>query len=101
MIEGASQVNRTFHDNAHELHGVTVVVDSCGLNAYIGRCHDVTDDEVVLLDADDLASTPRDMSKRAWIKRAAKVGVFGRQSVLRVPRTEVASITPLGQIDPD
>ncbi len=101
MVESTFQVKRTFHDNAHELHGVTVVVDSCGLNAYIGRCHEVTDDEVVLLDADDLASTSRDMSKQAWIKRAARIGVFGRQPVLRVPRTKVASITPLGQIDPD
>ena len=42
----------TFHEDKHELHGITVVVDTVGDEIYIGRCDDMNEQGVLLLDVD-------------------------------------------------
>ena len=42
----------TFHEHTHELHGITVVVDTDGPEIYVGRCHDMDERRVILHDVD-------------------------------------------------
>lgn len=85
----------TFHHGKGDLHGITVVVDTPGATAYVGRCDTVTDDGVFLLDVDIYEAKPGDPSKEAWIQRAAKVGIWKKLDQLFVPRAEIASIQRL------
>ena len=47
---------RTFreHEHKHDLHGITVVVETDGAELWIGRCDDVVEAEIV--DEGDQAS---------------------------------------------
>ncbi|HET9766844.1 MAG TPA: hypothetical protein VFS60_08350 [Thermoanaerobaculia bacterium] len=97
----------TFHNDKGELHGITVVVDTDGPEVFVGRCHEVTAAGVVLLDVDvhsaeagegDDAAFDQSASKAAWVRRAARFGVWGRHRHLVVPRDRVASIRRLGDV---
>ena len=91
----------TFHDNLGPLHGMTVVVDTNGPRVVIGRCHEVTEEKVILHDADIHEDGADGVSKAEYIARAAKVGTWVRHSHLSVPLTEVESIQLLGEIAAD
>ena len=91
----------TFHQDKGELHGITVVVDTDGPEVFVGRCHEVTPAEVVLLDVDVHRADPADpgaATKDEWVRRAARFGVWGRHRHLVVPRERVASIRRLGDV---
>lgn len=88
----------TFHDNLGELHGITVAVETVGDEAYVGRCHEANDQHVLLLDVDMHRAGEGGLSKAQWFQRAARWGVFGKQKVVKLPREQVTTITPLGQI---
>ena len=89
----------TFHDNLGELHGITVAVETTGRMAYVGRCHEANDQKVILLDVDEHADGDDGLSRADYFKRAAKWGVFKRHDHLILPRDQVASVTPLGEIE--
>ena len=86
----------TFHQNKHELHGITVVVDTVGPTVYIGRCDDIDDQHVYLLDVDEHAEGDDGKSKDDYVRRAVQFGVWKKHARLRVAREEVASVRPLG-----
>jgi len=93
----------TFHNDKGELHGITVVVDTDGPEVFVGRCHEVTPVGVVLLDVDVHsaeagAGDDQRASKDAWVRRAARFGVWGRHRHLVVPSERVASICRLGDV---
>ena len=88
----------TFHDGLSELHGITVVVDTTGPAVFVGRCHDLEADRIILLDADQHADGDRGISKDAFVRRAAEVGVWGRHARVAIPVAEIASIRRLGEI---
>ena len=88
----------TFHQDKSELHGITVVVDTSGDAVYVGRCDDMDQTQVILLDADVHRSDGGDVSKQEWIERAAQFGVWKKFDRLVIPRSEVTSIRPLGDI---
>jgi hypothetical protein len=88
----------TFHDGMSELHGITVVVDTKGPHVYVGRCHDVEADRVILLDVDRHADGEGGVSKEEFVRRAARVGVWGREARTAIPTSEIASIRRLGEI---
>ncbi|HXT22635.1 MAG TPA: hypothetical protein VN923_17935 [Thermoanaerobaculia bacterium] len=87
----------TFHQDKGELHGITVVVDTDGPEVFVGRCHEVTDQGVVLLDV-DVHSAEGGAGKDEWVRRAARFGVWPRHRHLVVPRERVASIRRLGDV---
>jgi len=87
----------TFHDDLGELHGMTVVVDTPGTKVYIGRCHEMTDEQVILEDADEHDEAPSGPTKTEYIQKAAKVGVWSKHRRLVVPMSEVASVKRLGE----
>ncbi len=90
----------TFHDNLGELHGITVVVDTDGPNVYVGRCHEATDQVVVLHDVDQHADGADGKSKAEYLKQAAKWGVFAKHKHLVIDRAKagVVSVVPLNQM---
>ena len=87
----------TFHDGLGELHGMTVVVDTPGPKVYIGRCHEMTPDGILLLDVDAHEDGADDRSKSDFISRAAKVGVWSKHKRLVVPKAEIASVRRLAE----
>jgi hypothetical protein len=89
----------TFHQGKGELHGITVVVDTDGPEVFVGRCHEVTADGVLLLDADLHRAEGDSASKDAWVRRAARFGVWARHAHLLVPRARVASIRRLADVE--
>jgi len=86
----------TFHQNKHVLHGTTIVVDTNGPEVYVGRCDDIDDDEIILLDADVHRDGEDGKSKQQYIDRAAQVGVWKRFDRIAVRRSAATLIRPLG-----
>jgi hypothetical protein len=91
----------TFHDDMGELHGITVVVDTNGSMVYIGRCHEMDDERIVLLDLDEHEDGQDGDSKQEYIRRAARVGVWKKRNRLVIPWARVASVQRLGEISPE
>jgi hypothetical protein len=88
----------TFHDNLGDLHGITVVVQTTGPTVYVGRCHEANDEKVVILDADEHVEGRDEPTREHYLQRAARWGVFKKHDHLVLPREQVESITPLGQL---
>jgi len=88
----------TFHDHKGELHGITVAVDTAGPEIWVGRCDEVTDAGVILLDADVHRDGDGGRSKAEWLERASLYGVWKTVDRVVVPREAVASIRRLGEI---
>jgi hypothetical protein len=88
----------TFHHDKGELHGITVVVDTDGPEVFVGRCHEVRPEGVVLLDADLHRAEPGKATKEEWVRRAAEYGVWAKHRHLVVPSERVASIRRLGEL---
>ncbi|MGH9379774.1 MAG: hypothetical protein ACRD2Z_04065 [Thermoanaerobaculia bacterium] len=90
-------MRRTFHQNRHALHGITVVVDTQGPELYIGRCDDMDEREIVLLDVDVHREGGGAPSKAEYVARAAQMGVWKKHDRLALPLTEVREVRPLGE----
>jgi hypothetical protein len=91
----------TFHSGKGELHGVTVVVDTKGPHVYIGRCWEMNDQRIVLVDVDEHEDGRDGRSKLDFIRRAAKVGVWKKHDRFVLSLGSVESVTPLGAIPTD
>jgi hypothetical protein len=83
------------HENRSELHGITVIVDTDGPEIYVGRCDDVLDGEVILMDADVHREDDGGLSKSAYLKRAAQYGVWKKLARIAIPRDRVLSVRRL------
>lgn len=88
----------TFHHDKHQLHGITVVVDTNGPRVYVGRCDDMDDTGIILLDCDQHDDGADGKSKIDWLTRAAKFGVFPKQRKLVVAASEIATVRRLADI---
>lgn len=86
----------TFHDGKHELHGTTVVVDTTGDEIFIGRCDDIDEREVILLDVDVHRAGDGGRSKEDYVQRAALVGVWKKYDRVVIANDKVASVRRLG-----
>ena len=91
----------TFHNNKGELHGISVVVDMLGPTIYVGRCDEVTDQQVVLLDAAEHQDGREGCSKKEFVRRTARFGIPKMQARIVLPRAEVASVRRLGEVAVD
>jgi len=87
-----------FHQDKHELHGITVVVDTRGAEIYVGRCDDMNEEVVILLDGDTHRDGAEAPSKDEYVERAARFGVWKSFDRLVVPLRDVTSIRRLGEI---
>lgn len=88
----------TFHHDKSELHGITVVVDTSGPEIYVGRCDDMDDERVILLDVDVHRDGEDGKSKDEYVTRAARFGVWARHARLVLDRRDVTSVRRLGEI---
>jgi len=88
----------TFHQNKSELHGITVVVDTDGPEVFIGRCDDMDDEKVILLDVDVHRDGDDGRSKEDYVQKAAQFGIWKKHDRLVVSRDQVTSVRRLGEI---
>ncbi len=88
----------TFHHDTHELHGITVVVDTDGPEVFVGRCDDMDEEEVILLDVDVHRDGDDGRSKEEYVRRAAQFGVWKKHDQLVVDRGRVTSVRRLGDV---
>jgi hypothetical protein len=88
----------TFHDGRHELHGITVVVDTVGDEIFVGRCDDLDDREIRLVGVDVHREGEKGRSKQDYLLRAARFGIWERFPRVVIPRHRVASVRPLGDL---
>ncbi len=79
------------HRNRHDLHGITVVVDTAE-RLYVGRLDTADDREIVLKDVGwhEDAGT-----REEYLARTAKFGVKRREGVVTVPTASVQRCVPL------
>ena len=91
----------TFHQDKGELHGITVVVDTTGPKVYVGRCEVELPDRVVLNDADVHEDGAGGKTKADFIRFAAQFGFWKKFDHVAVPRTEIASVKRLGEVQAD
>jgi hypothetical protein len=89
----------TFHQNKGELHGITVVVETSGEETFVGRCDEVTDSGVILLDADVHTEGEGKPSRAQYLATAAQVGVWKKFDRIVVPLERVAKIHRLGELE--
>jgi hypothetical protein len=89
----------TFHQGKGDLHGITVVVELQDDRVYVGRCWEMNDREVVLLDADEHSDGEDGQSKREFIRRAAEVGVWKKHDRVVLPVASVTSVERLGDVE--
>lgn len=88
----------TFHQNKHELHGITCVIDTDGAEVYVGRVDDLDDDKVILHDVDVHREGDGGKTKEEYVEKAAQLGVFKKHDRLVVPQARVTSIRRLGDL---
>ena len=88
----------TFHDDLGPLHGITVVVDTNGPRVVVGRCHEARDDSVILVGAAVHEEGEGGLTKAEYVAKIARLGFFEKHPRLAVPRADVTSIQPLGEI---
>lgn len=88
----------TFHQNKSELHGITVVVDTGGPEIFVGRCDDMDEARVILLDVDVHRDGDGGRSKDEYVQRAAQFGVWKKHNHLVIDRRRVTSVRRLGEI---
>ena len=86
----------TFHDDKHELHGITVVVDTVGDEILIGRCDDLDERGVLLLDVDVHRDGDDGRSKADYVERASQFGVWKKYDRMFVSAEKVSSVRRLG-----
>jgi len=88
----------TFHHDRSELHGITVVVDTTGPLVYVGRCDDMDDRAVILLDVDVHEDGAGGSSKEEFVRRTARFGPWKKHDRVVIPRSEVTSVRRLGEL---
>jgi len=91
---------RTFahHEHKHELHGITVVVETDGSELWIGRCDDIVEAGVVLRDADVHRDGESERPRAEWLERASRVGVFPHHRQVLIESARVRSVRRLAEI---
>lgn len=87
-----------FHSGHHQLHGITVVLETTGVETYVGRFDSQDEHGVHLIGVSIFAPGPGTRSKEEFLAQIAKFGVKVDRPHLVVPSGIVAGITPLGEI---
>ena len=89
-----------FHPGHHELHGITVVIETHGSRTYVGRFDSEDQEGLHLLDAGVHEAEAGASSRDEYVRRSAKFGVRAEHKHLIVPAHEVARISRLGEMPP-
>lgn len=87
-----------FHQDKGELHGITVVVDTVNDEIYIGRCDEMTEEQILLHDVDVHRQGENGRSKEEYVERAARFGIWKKFDRLAIPAEAIASVRRLGDL---
>lgn len=87
-----------FHPGHDALHGITVVLETTGSRTCIGR-FDKRDAAGVHLLQVGIHEAGAGISREDYIRRADEFGITVDRPHLVVPETDVARITPLGDMN--
>jgi hypothetical protein len=86
-------VSHVFHPGHHELHGITVVLETHGRETFVGRFDSEDERGVRML---DVGVHEGDGSTREeYIRRSLKFGIRADRKQVVVPKDAVARITRL------
>jgi len=88
----------TFHHDKGELHGITVLVDTHGPEIWVGRCDTMTEEGIVLLDADKHQEGDNGESKDAFIQKVARQGHWSRIAHVVIPSDQIHRVKRLGEV---
>lgn len=88
-------MSHVFHPGHHELHGVTVVLETHGPEIFVGRFDSEDDDGIRMLDV-GIYDAGAGLTKEEYIRRSMKFGIRTDRKQLVVPKDAVARITKLG-----
>jgi hypothetical protein len=86
-------VSHVFHPGHHELHGVTVVLETHGRETFVGRFDSEDEDGVRMLDVG--VHEGDGAAKDEYIRRSLKFGIRADRKQVVVPKAAVARITRL------
>lgn len=86
------------HPDHHELHGITIAVDTDGPELFVGRCHDVDGLQVYLVDVAVHEAKDGGPTKRDWLQQVARFGPFPQLARLALPLARVTWMQKLGDI---
>lgn len=89
----------TFHHGKSDLHGMTVVVETAGSELYVGRCDDMDEERIVLMDADLFRDGEGEESRREYLERASRFGVWKKFDRLAIPRRRAIAVRLLSEIE--
>lgn len=84
-----------FHPGHHDLHGITVVVDTVGPRTFIGRFDRIEDGRIQLLNV--APHDPAAGSRDEFVRRSHKFGVPAALGHLALPESDVTAILPLSE----
>ena len=87
-----------FHPGHHELHGVTVLLETYAGLSYIGRFDSEDQTGARLLDVAVHDAKGSDLSKEEFVRRTLKFGVRVDRKHAVVPRAEIARVGPLSDV---
>jgi len=88
---------RPLHTDRHELHGVTVVLDTRGDATYVGRFDSHDEHGVHLFDVG--VFDPATGTREAYLRRSVQFGIRVDRPELTVATSDVARVIPLGQLE--
>ncbi len=86
----------TFHDGRGDLHGITVAAFAAD-TVYVGRCHEMDDQRLLLLDVDQHTEGQEGRTNLEYLERSAKFGVWKKHDQLVLPMAEIMEMKPLGE----
>jgi len=85
------------HTERHELHGITVVLETGGRLTHVGR-FDTRDDKGIHLINVATHDPASGMSFEAFLGRIRRFGIKVERKHLLVPDADVGTIRPLGEL---
>lgn len=83
---------------AKELHGHTVVVHTNGPDVYVGRCDRLDSEKITLVDVGEHRDGEDGRSKKAYLREAARFGVWRKHERKIVPRKVISSVQRLSEL---
>ncbi|HEY8258613.1 MAG TPA: hypothetical protein VIG08_13235 [Gemmatimonadales bacterium] len=90
-----------FHPGHHELHGITVVLETTGSRTYVGRFDSQDERGVLLHDVGVHDASVTGPTREEFLRRSAKFGIRADHKNLLVPSEQVARVTRFSDLAGD
>lgn len=74
------------------------MVETDGAEIFVGRCDDIDDREVILLDADVHREGESESSRSEYLAKAVRFGVWKKFDRVVIPKGRVTTVRRLGEM---